>query len=123
LFPGLGTPGTEEAAGGVFGASVIELGASLEVFFSGAFFSTTSDTSASSEAGSASFSAAAFLVVAFGLAAFLGSSFGLASGNAARSFLATGGAMVEDPLLTYSPSSSNLARATLVSIPSSLATS
>jgi hypothetical protein len=121
LFPGLGTPGTEEAAGGVFGASVIELGASLEVFFSGAFFSTTSATSEFSAAGAAS--AAAFLVVAFGLAAFFGSSFGLASGNAARSFLATGGAIVEDPLLTYSPSSSNLAKATLVSIPSSLATS
>jgi hypothetical protein len=119
LFPGLGTPGTEDAAGGALGASVIELGASLEVFFFGG--SVASTASAVSEAVSGS--AAAVLAAAFGLATFLVSSFGLASGKAARSFLAIGGAIVEDPLLTYSPSSSNLARATLVSIPSSLATS
>jgi hypothetical protein len=120
LFPGLGTPGTDDAAGGVFGASVIELGASLEVFFFGA--SVTSGAFATSAATSGS-AAAVFLAAAFGLATFLVSSAGLASGKAARSFLAIGGAIVEDPLLTYSPSSSSFARATLVSIPSSLATS
>jgi hypothetical protein len=121
LFPGLGTPGTEDAAGGALGASVIELGASLEVFFFGG--SGASATSVFSAAASGSAAVATFLVAAFGLATFLVSSAGLASGKAARSFLAIGGAIVEDPLLTYSPSSSSLARATLVSIPSSLATS
>jgi uncharacterized membrane protein len=121
LFPGLGTPGTDDAAGGALGASVIELGASLEVFFFGG--SGASSVSGFSVAASGSFGSAVFLAAAFGFAAFFGSSFGLASGKAARSFLAIGGAIVEDPLLTYSPSSSNLARATLVSIPSSLATS
>jgi hypothetical protein len=120
LFPGRGTPGTDDAAGGALGASVIELGASLEVFFFGA--SVTSGVGATSATTSGS-AAAVFLVAAFGLAAFLVSSLGLASGKAARSFLAIGGAIVEDPLLTYSPSSSSFARATLVSIPSSLATS
>jgi uncharacterized membrane protein len=99
----------------------MELGASLEVFFFGG--SGTSSISTLSVAASGSFGSAVFLAAAFGLATFLGSSLGLASGKAARSFLAIGGAIVEDPLLTYSPSSSNLARATLVSIPSSLATS
>jgi hypothetical protein len=121
LFPGLGTPGTDEAAGGAFGASVIELGASLEVFFFGG--SVASGASATSVEVSASVASTVFLAAAFGLATFLVSSFGLASGKAARSFFAIGGAIVEDPLLTYSPSSSSLARATLVSIPSSLATS
>jgi hypothetical protein len=116
LFPGLGIPGVVEAAFGSFGASVIELGASREVF---GFASATgsSETAGSSLTGASSFALAATL----GLATFF--SFGLASGNAARSFFATGGAIVEDPLLTYSPSSSNLAKATLVSMPSSLATS
>jgi hypothetical protein len=44
-------------------------------------------------------------------------------GKAARSFAATGGAIVEEPPLTYSPSSSSFAKAILVSIPSSLAMS
>jgi hypothetical protein len=46
-----------------------------------------------------------------------------ALGNAARSFAATGGVMVEEPPLTYSPSSSSLDSATFVSMPSSLARS
>jgi hypothetical protein len=120
LFPGLATPGTGEAAGGGFGASVIELGASLEVFFFGG--SVASGVCATSAATSGS-TTVLFLAAAFGLATFLVFSAGLASGKAARSFLAIGGAIVEDPLLTYSPSSSSFARATLVSIPSSLATS
>jgi hypothetical protein len=99
----------------------MELGASLEVFFFGG--SGASSISTLSVAASGCFGSAVFLAAAFGLVTFLGSSLGLASGKAARSFLAIGGAIVEDPLLTYSPSSSNLARATLVSIPSSLATS
>jgi hypothetical protein len=57
-------------------------------------------------------------------AAFAGaSSAGFALGKASRSFLATGGAMVEEPLFTNSPSSASLAKATLESIPSSLAMS
>jgi hypothetical protein len=120
LLPGLGTPGTEDAAGGAFGASVIELGASLEVFFFGGSVSSGACATSAATSGSTE---ALFFAAAFGLATFLVSSAGLASGKAARSFLAIGGAIVEDPLLTYSPSSSSFARATLVSIPSSLATS
>jgi hypothetical protein len=103
---------------GAFGASVIELGASFESLGFGS--SATSATGASSPESSVLL---VVLEAAFGFAAFFGSALGLASGKAARSFLATGGAMVEEPLLTYSPSSSNFAKATLVSIPSSLATS
>jgi hypothetical protein len=44
-------------------------------------------------------------------------------GKAPFSLAATGGVIVEEPPLTYSPSSSNLAKAVLVSIPSSLAIS
>jgi len=44
-------------------------------------------------------------------------------GKASFSLAATGGVIVEEPPLTYSPSSSNLAKAALVSIPSSLAMS
>jgi hypothetical protein len=76
--------------------------------------------------GAASVSAAgsSVLAAAFFAGAFFGaSSFGLASGNASRSFFATGGAIVEDPLFTNSPSSASFARATLESIPSSLAMS
>jgi hypothetical protein len=118
LFPGLGIPGVDDGSFGAFGASVIELGASFESLGFG--------SSATSGAGTSATDSSVFLVVleaAFGFAAFLGSALGLASGKAARSFLATGGAIVEEPLLTYSPSSSNFANATLVSIPSSLATS
>jgi hypothetical protein len=62
----------------------------------------------------------------FALAAFstLGaSSFGLAFGYSERSLFATGGAMVDEPDFTYSPNSFNLAKASAVSIPSSLAMS
>jgi hypothetical protein len=60
--------------------------------------------------------------LAFGFAgSFLtGASF---FGKAPFSLAATGGVIVEEPPLTYSPSSSNLAKAVLVSIPSSLAIS
>jgi hypothetical protein len=102
---------------GSFGASVIELGARRDVFGFTSFAVSAGTTVSSSAAGASAFA----LGAALGLATFF--SLGLASGNAARSFLATGGAIVEDPDLTYSPSSSNLAKATLVSMPSSLATS
>jgi hypothetical protein len=118
LFPGRGIPGVVGDTFGSFGASVIELGARREVF---GFTSFTG--SAASVVSSAAGASSLVFAAAFGLATFLTTSLGLASGNAARSFLATGGAIVEDPDLTYSPSSSNLAKATLVSIPSSLATS
>jgi hypothetical protein len=97
---------------------VIELGARREVLgLASASGSATTATSSVDVASSLDFA------VALGFATFLTTSLGLASGNAARNFLATGGAIVEEPDLTYSPSSSNLAKATLVSIPSSLATS
>jgi hypothetical protein len=68
-------------------------------------------------------SASVVLASGFGFSAF-GFSAGFSFfGYAARSLAATGGAMVEEPLFTYSPSSSSFARATLVSIPSSLAMS
>ena len=102
---------------GSFGASVIELGARRDVFGFTSFVVSAVTALSSSATGASAFA----LGAALGLATFF--SLGLASGNAARSFLATGGAIVEDPDLTYSPSSSNLAKATLVSMPSSLATS
>ena len=78
---------------GSFGASVIELGARREVF---GFTSLvgSAGTTVSSSAGASVFA----LGAALGLATFF--SLGLASGNAARSFFATGGAIVEDPDLT-----------------------
>jgi hypothetical protein len=79
---------------------------------------TSAAGAADSSTGASAF-AAAFLA-----GAFLGaSSFGFASGNASLSFFATGGAIVDEPLFTNSPSSASLAKATLESIPSSLAMS
>jgi hypothetical protein len=84
-------------------------------------FSALGSTFTSSVGFSSRVSGFAFALV--GLAAgFFGAGFS-AFGKAARNLAATGGAMVDDPPFTYSPSSSNLARATLVSIPSSLAMS
>lgn len=48
---------------------------------------------------------------------------GFASGYASRSFRATGASIVDDADLTNSPSSASLARASLLLMPSSLATS
>jgi hypothetical protein len=102
-------PGT---ALGEAGAGVSGLISAAAVGSTG-FASTTGAASASVAAG--------FALVAFST---LGaSSFGLAFGYAARSLLATGGAMVDEPDFTYSPKSFNLAKASAVSIPSSLAMS
>jgi hypothetical protein len=108
---------TESAAAtATSGAAAIVASKGLSVFLAAVFL--TGASAATSSTG------ASTLVVAFLAAAFFGaSSFGLASGKASRSFLATGGAIVDDPLFTNSPSSASLARATLESIPSSLATS
>jgi hypothetical protein len=100
LFPGLGIP--VSGAGAPAGFSSL-----------GSGFLT------SSTIGSAGVSS---LALAFFAGAFFGAGFS-ALGKAARSLAATGGAMVEEPPFTYSPSSSSLANATLVSIPSSLAMS
>ena len=124
LFPGRGMPGAELGAApgagfpasGALGALGVEVcgaelgdagaaGAGASVFFASA-------AGAAAGAGGAVFGAATF-----------GSSFGLAFGNASRSFLATGGVIVDEPLLTYSPSCSSFAKASLVSTPSSLAMS
>jgi hypothetical protein len=103
LFPGRGIPGTAEGAEGVASA--------LGSAFSSGFTSST--------LASASFAALALdALVSLGA-----SSFGLALGKAARSLFATGGAMVDEPLLTYSPSSLSFAKASAVSMPSSLAMS
>jgi hypothetical protein len=78
------------------------------------------------EAAGASLASAASVsaATAFDFAVFFGASAaGLASGKASRSFLATGGVIVDEPLLTNSPSSISFASATLESIPSSLAMS
>jgi hypothetical protein len=116
LFPGRGMPGAAAGvAAGVAGvsgfASGVAVGSTGLALTSG-FSSTT---------GSAVSALAALALVGFST---LGSSaFGLAFGYAARSLLATGGAMVDEPLLTYSPKSFSLANASAVSIPSSLAMS
>jgi hypothetical protein len=91
--------------------------------FAAGFAAGASD-SVTALAADDSSTAASVFAAAFLAGAFLGaSSFGFASGNASRSFFATGGAIVEDPLFTNSPSSASLAKATLESIPSSLAMS
>ena len=111
LLPGRGMPCSGVGAAGASGA--------FSAGFSAAGFATSgfaAGFSAGSALASAGFSAAG--LAAFGFSA--GFSF---LGKAARSFAATGGAIVEEPPLTYSPSSSSFAKATLVSIPSSLAMS
>ena len=104
LLPGLGIPVSGVCAGA--GAA--------------AAFSCLGSTFASSAGFSSTTSGLAFALVDLA-AVFFGA--GLASGRAARNLAATGGAIVDEPPFTYSPSSSSLASATLVSIPSSLAMS
>lgn len=121
LLPGRGMPGVADGAPdaglSAEGADGAEAGAD------GAALGT--EVGAEVEAGVSAVAAEALGASAFGstFAAGLGSSFGLAFGNASRSFLATGGVIVDEPLLTYSPSCSSFAKASLVSIPSSLAMS
>jgi hypothetical protein len=105
LLPGLGIPvsGVCDGVGATAGFSCLG-----SAFTSSTGFSST-------------VSVATFALVDL-VAGFLGAGFS-AFGKAARNLAATGGAIVEDPPFTYSPSSSSLARATLVSIPSSLAMS
>jgi hypothetical protein len=130
LFPLLGTPDV-----GAFGAdapAALGLGAELPGFSSLSWAAgfCSSDSSGACFSGSAlagpGLAAAgfagpglAFAVVDFSEVFALDSAFGKAS----LSLFATGGAIVDEPLFTYSPSSSNLAKATLVSIPNSLAMS
>ena len=110
LFPGRGMPVSGVLAAGAGAAEA------------GAAGAAGADSAAAGLAGVEAGASGAGLV-ASGLASCL-AAFGLSAfGNAARSLAATGGAIVEEPPLTYSPSSSSLASATLVSIPSSLAMS
>ena len=113
LFPGRGMPIRELAEAGAAGAA----GASGAEGAAGAGVSALGAGAAAGVAGASGAAA----VSAFG-AAFLGAALP-AFGNAARSLAATGGVMVEEPPLTYSPSSSSLDSATFVSMPSSLARS
>jgi hypothetical protein len=112
--------GLAEVGAGAAGAAVDGLAgaAAIGAAGAGAVGAGPAGASATGVAG-----AAAGLAAAFAGALAGASSAGLAFGNASRSFLATGGAMVEEPLLTNSPSSASLAKATLESIPSSLAMS
>ena len=106
LLPGLGMPGV----------GAVGVGAGLAAF--GSSLGSSGFTSGSASTASAFLALPLVALVSFGA-----SSLGLASGKAARSLLATGGVMVDDPLLTYSPSSLSFATASEVSIPSSLAMS
>lgn len=114
LLPGRGIPvgAAAGAAGGVAAAGAAGAAAS------GAF---GAEGAAGAGAAGASATGAGAALGAAG--AFFGSSFGLAFGYASRSFFATGGATVDDPPLTNSPNSLSFAKASLVSIPSSLAKS
>ena len=116
LLPGRGIPIIELAEAGAAGAT----GAAGAA---GAGVSVTEDSSrgAGFTTAAAGAEVSACGAAAFG-SAFLGDALP-AFGYAARSFAATGGVMVEDPPLTYSPSSSSLDSATFVSMPSSLARS
>jgi hypothetical protein len=126
LFPGRGIPGIGDGSVGAGkvgeGAAASATGAASTDFDFGlaaGFAATGAEISTATSAGVSLVFAAAFLAGAF----FGASSFGLASGNASRSFFATGGVMVDEPDFTNSPSSANFASATLESIPSSLAMS
>jgi hypothetical protein len=114
----------------------IEAGAAGKLGFASAGFESpvgSTETSGSAtcaarpgfgEVAGASLASVASAATAFDFAVFFGASAaGLASGKASRSFLATGGVIVDEPLLTNSPSSISFASATLESIPSSLAMS
>jgi hypothetical protein len=115
LLPGLGVPVKGVGAGFASGSAAA---AAVAAGFSGSAGFGATGASLAGASGLAAFGAAGF---AFASGSFLaGFSF---LGKAARSFSATGGVMVEEPPLTYSPSSSSLAKATLVSIPTSLAMS
>jgi hypothetical protein len=115
LLPGLGVPVKGVGAGFASGSAAA---AAVAAGFSGSAGFGVTGASLAGASGLAAFGAAGF---AFASGSFLaGFSF---FGKAARSFSATGGVMVEEPPLTYSPSSSSLAKATLVSIPTSLAMS
>ena len=83
-------------AAGALPASADGAGAAAAAGAAGASVLASGLTSA---AGLSSFGAA------LGAAGAAGSAFGLALGKASRSFLATGGAMVDEPLFTNSPSS------------------
>ena len=123
MFPLLGTP--EVGGLGAEAPAALGFGADPD----SADFSSLAGAACSGSAGSAGAGFAGPGFAALGEAGFsavldLGAaSLAAAFGKASLSLFATGGAMVDDPLFTYSPSSSNLAKATLVSIPSSLATS
>ncbi len=138
LLPGRGMPGTEPgvvglvadpeagvaAAGLAAGAAAAGAADSLAAGFAGAGAGADGAEAAGAAGAGASASAeAGFAAAGFAGPALGSSAFGFAFGNASLSFLATGGAMVEEPLLTYSPSSLSFARASLVSMPSSLAMS
>lgn len=114
LLPGLGVPVNGLGAG--LAASVAASAAGLSAGASGA--AGFGASGAVSAAGALDLAAAGFSLASGSFLA--GFSF---FGKAARSFSATGGVMVEEPPLTYSPSSSSLAKATLVSTPTSLAMS
>jgi hypothetical protein len=117
LLPGLGVPVKGVGAGFASGSAAA---AAVAAGFSGSAGFGATGASLAGASGLAAFGAAGF-AFAFASGSFLaGFSF---LGKAARSFSATGGVMVEEPPLTYSPSSSSLAKATLVSIPTSLAMS
>jgi hypothetical protein len=88
--------------------------------FSAGFSSAGFSSIFASSTGASAFAAFA---LADGFSTLGASSFGFAFGYAARSLFATGGAIVDEPLLTYSPNSLSFASASAVSIPSSLAMS
>jgi hypothetical protein len=122
LFPGRGIPTAEVGRLGAASAGFESPTGSAETTGS-AIFSAPPGFGAAAGASIASV-AAVSTAAAFDFAGFFGvSAAGLASGKASRSFLATGGVIVDEPLLTNSPSSISFASATLESIPSSLAMS
>ena len=100
---GAGSGAAESDRGGTAGASTT---------------ASTATAAASSGAGGASLGAAAFLVARLGLASAAG-----AAGMASFSLRTTGASTVDDAERTNSPSSASLASTTLLSTPSSLASS
>jgi len=129
--PGLGASAAGASATGAAGAGAGFSAAGFSAAGAATGFSAAG-CSAAGAAGAAGLAGpgvgreAPGLAGAFGAAAAAGASAGLAApsaSRAARSLRATGGSMVDEGLLTNSPSSFSFARATLLSTPSSEAIS
>jgi hypothetical protein len=120
LLPGRGMPAGADGRLGASSGFLLSVATSVASGAAASDFLVALPGLGVSTAGASVVSTSA---AAFAFVVFFGASTGLAFGNASRSFLATGGVIVDAPLFTNSPSSASFATASLESIPSSLAMS